>query len=415
MHYDFIIVNQPVNNRGDEAAHKALLRSLLCTLPSIKILILFVNQNQDSVNQFDVRDSRVSYVNIQSLRGLQKIILFSIKYRCLCLSKIHPTAKKILGFLNHSNIVLCAPGGICMGGFQNWWHVALLSLAKALNKPIAYYGRSIGPFPTKTPQNKEFKKISLELLHYFSFLSLRDKKSMDLADSLNIKYESTVDSAFLESPKIDVPKSISDSLDERPYIVFVPNLLIWHFAYKDKVSIDEVLKFYKEMLYCIVAKYPEHNIVMLPQTFNFGYYCGDDINFFRDLKTYAQYPKIIIIPDIYSSDIQQTIISKADCLVGARYHSVVFAINQAIPFVALSYEHKICGLLEALHKTDCMVDITKAFDSEENMQKTIEQFCRALNVVNVDVNAQITAKKMARACFDKFVLFCTNCLTIDER
>ena len=214
---------------------------------------------------------------------------------------------------------------------------------------------------------------------------------------------------------LDVPKSISDSLDERPYIVFVPNLLIWHFAYKDKVSIDEVLKFYKEMLYCIVAKYPEHNIVMLPQTFNFGYYCGDDINFFRDLKTYAQYPKIIIIPDIYSSDIQQTIISKADCLVGARYHSVVFAINQAIPFVALSYEHKICGLLEALHKTDCMVDITKAFDSEENMQKTIEQFCRALNVVNVDVNAQITAKKMARACFDKFVLFCTNCLTIDER
>ncbi len=408
MHYDFIIVNQPVNNRGDEAAHKALLRSLLCTLPSIKILILFVNQNQDSVNQFDVRDSRVSYVNIQSLRGLQKIILFSIKYRCLCLSKIHPTAKKILGFLNHSNIVLCAPGGICMGGFQNWWHVALLSLAKALNKPIAYYGRSIGPFPTKTPQNKEFKKISLELLHYFSFLSLRDKKSMDLADSLNIKYESTVDSAFLESPKIDVPKSISDSLDERPYIVFVPNLLIWHYAYKGKVSLNEVLEFYEKILKIVVAKYPEHNIVMLPQTFNYGTYEGDDINFFRDLKKYTQNEKLIIIPDTYSSDIQQTIISKADCMIGARYHSVVFAINQAIPFVALSYEHKITGLLETLNKTDSMVDITSAFDSDESTQDVLVQLKKTLDIAHRDIDAQHKAKKIARDCFDKFLKFCSE-------
>lgn len=403
MRYDFIMVNQPINNRGDEAAHKALLRSLLCALPNVKILVLFVGVNQDSVNQFNVRDSRVSYANIHSLRGFQRITLLGIKYKCLFLSKIHPTVNKIVGFYKQSNIVLCAPGGICMGGFQNWWHVALLCLAKASKRPIAYYGRSIGPFPILTPQNRAFKKLSLELLRYFSFLSLRDKKSMDLADSLDVKYEPTVDSAFLETPKVDIPKSVVNIMGAKPYIVFVPNLLIWHFAYKNKVSLDDVLKFYKQILDCIAVKYPVHNIVMLPQTFNYGSYNGDDINFFRDLKQYSQCGKLIIIPDIYSSDIQQTIISKADCMIGARYHSVVFAINQAIPFVALCYEHKISGLLESLNKTDSMVDITSTFDSEENLQKTIEQFANALSIARKDENAQKKAKEMAKKCFDKFV------------
>lgn len=408
MHYDFLIVNQPLNNRGDESAHKALIRSILQYLPNASILVLFIEQNQDSINQFNIHDSRVTYINIQSVSGWRRILLFGIKYKILFLSKIHPTVRKLASLYTHSNIVLCAPGGICMGGFQNWWHISLLSLAKSMKKPIAYYGRSIGPFPTSTPQNREFKRISLELLRYFPFLSLRDNKSMKLANSLNVKYEQTVDSAFLETPNVDVPQSILKLIDGKPYLVFVPNLLIWHFAYKNKIVLDDVLKFYKDILDRIILKYPEHNIVMLPQTFNYGSYRGDDINFFRDLKKYTQNEKLIIISDTYSSDIQQTIISKADCMIGARYHSVVFAINQAIPFVALSYEHKISGLLETLNKQDSMVDMTAAFDSEENMQNVLDQFGKTLNMVHKDINAQQKAKRIARDCFDKFLKFCSK-------
>lgn len=49
-----------------------------------------------------------------------------------------------------SDVVLCAPGGICMGGFQNWWHLFMLQLAKYIGKPLVYYGRSFGPFPVVT-------------------------------------------------------------------------------------------------------------------------------------------------------------------------------------------------------------------------------------------------------------------------
>jgi len=401
--FNILVVNQPINNRGDEAAHKALIRLLVQSVPNVKINVLFLDRKQDSVNQFDVNSENVSYLNIRTLKGWKKIFDIGMKLHILSLAQLYPTIKTILNLYKHAHLVLCAPGGICMGGFQNWGHIFMLSVAKYLRKPIAYYGRSIGPFPAITHQNRLFREKSLELLNYFSFISLRDEKSMKLADELHVKYVPTVDSAFLESPHVDIPSDIENALALSPYVVFVPNLLIWHFAYKDKAKIEDVLNFYKKILACIVARYTNHNVVMLPQTFNYGTYEGDDINFFKDLKRYTQYEKLIIIPDTYSSDIQQTIISQADCMIGARYHSIVFALNQAIPFVALSYEHKIQGLLEILNKTESMVDITETFDSDEKMQTTIAQFAQALKIAHKDENSQKKAKNIAKVCFENFV------------
>ncbi len=401
-----LIIDQPINNRGDESAHKALIRSILHSMPDSVINVLFIHENQNGINQYDVHDSRVSYININADSKCFPILdrfLYKISPFFPVSLKFHSIGKKIIPIYKASDIILCAPGGMNMGGFQSWRHLTLLLLAKYLKKTVLYYGRSIGPFPTKTIRNKLFKKKSLELLHYFSFLSLRDKKSMEFADSLNVEYEPSLDSAFLESPKVEIPQKVSDLIGKDPYVVFVPNKLIWHYAYRGKVSLEGILSFYKKTLDIIVSKYSNHNVVMLPQTFNFDDTSKGDINFFRDLKHYTQCQKMIIVSDSYNSDLQQTIISKADCVIGARYHSVVFAINQAVPFVALSYEHKIWGLLEMLQITDSMVDITKAFDSEENVQKVLEQFTKALSVAKKNVDAQKQAKELAQECFEKFI------------
>ena len=56
---------------------------------------------------------------------------------------------------------------------------------------------------------------------------------------------------------------------------------------------------------------------------------------------------------------QQFIIKDADFVVGARYHSIVFAIKCRTPFFALSYEHKIVGMLELLQLSDFCTDISR--------------------------------------------------------
>ena len=50
---NILIVNQPLNNRGDESAHKGLVRRLSKQYPKGEINVLFVSANQDSVNQFN--------------------------------------------------------------------------------------------------------------------------------------------------------------------------------------------------------------------------------------------------------------------------------------------------------------------------------------------------------------------------
>ena len=142
---------------------------------------------------------------------------------------------------------------------------------------------------------------------------------------------------------------------------------------------------------------------MLPQTFNYGNYEGDDIHLFNEIKAMKKDYPITVISDQYSSDIQQTIIQGASCLVGARYHSVVFAINNNVPFVALSYEHKISGLLETLGKTECMLDITFALDSEKKTNEFLVLFKEKLNNIKSDSKVQALAKAISNKCFSYFV------------
>ena len=145
---------------------------------------------------------------------------------------------------------------------------------------------------------------------------------------------------------------------------------------------------------------------MLPQTFDYHNYEWDDINMFRDIAKNRSDNRIIVIQDCYSSDIQQTIIKDCKLLVGARYHSVVFSINQAVPFVALSYEHKIKGLLETLGKQDCMVDISSVFESEENIRESLYRFSIIVKEVKADIKCRDFAKAKSQACLERFV----NCL-----
>jgi colanic acid/amylovoran biosynthesis protein len=393
-----LIVNQPLNNRGDESAHKALVRTLVREFPTAEVSVLWVNANPNSIMQFSINDNRVSYINIKGRKGISGFTKIALKTGHFWMLYLHPTTYKLIHIYKVYDWVITAPGGICMGGFQNWNHLLMLQIARMTKKKMIYYGRSFGPFPEETSDNRRFKQLSMDMLNYFSFFSIRDYKSELLAQKMGVSYIPTVDTAFLDSPKVEIPNELKE-YTAAPYVVFVPNLLIWHYAFKDKLSKVDVINFYKSIIRIIEEKYACNRIIMLPQTFNYGTYNGDDIHFFYELKDSVGDCNISVIPDTYSSDIQQAIISGANCVIGARYHSVVFALNNAVPFVALSYEHKISGLVESLDKKSCMVDISNL--SPQNFDEKIREFEKALGEAYADVKAQKVAKQIANNCFDK--------------
>lgn len=397
-----VIINQPLNNRGDESAHKALVRYLSSRLSDAMIQIPYPANREIEMRPFMVKADNIEYISIPFFKGIIYLQHPLIKYNLLFLAKLHPALRKYCKLFRNSDWVVCAPGGICLGGFQNWGHLFFLLLAKYCNSKIAYYGRSIGPFPTITKKNREFKHYAVDFLSHVEYLSIRDEKSEEMADALGLKYYSTIDTAFLDYPETDIPKEITKEIGNSSYMVFVPNVLIWHYNYRGRVEKKDILDFYIQLVACIKKNYSDLKIVMLPQTYNPSNGDGD-VEFFKELKNEIGDSNIIIVNEKYSSDIQQCIIRESRFVVGARYHSVVFAINNNVPFIALSYEHKISGLLKRLGKEDRMIDIVNAFDNNVNKAKALTVFNNLLHNLVPDKKAQTEAKQIAKTCVDKLV------------
>jgi colanic acid/amylovoran biosynthesis protein len=369
---NIVIINQPLSNRGDESAHRSLLRALDKEFPDSEITVLSLNEKKEDIQDFTVKSPHIVYQNIVGLKkGITFLQRWLLRLNMISLSQLYPPLYKYAGYIKKADIVICAPGGICMGLFQNWGHIFNLALAKHYNKKLVYYSRSFGTFPEESQWNRVFKRVSYKLLNSFDFLSIRDKKTMKLADELKLSYIPSIDTAFLDTPNVDIPVEILDIISNEKFVVFVPNSLTWHAAYKKREQKD-IDSFFIEVFKILLEK--DIKILMLPQLSQYVGYSIPDYDYFLKLKTLLNNnDNIFVIKDTYSSDVQQKIIEKAEFVIGARYHSVVFAINNCTPFVSLSYEHKMTGLLELLDLQNREINISNLgksdFDSELSLQK----------------------------------------------
>lgn len=396
------ILNQPLGNRGDEAAHKALMRSLLKALPQHTFSVIFLNVQSEQIDTFKVQG--VEYINvIGPSKGVVESILASYALGCSKIALIHPLLHRFRREISSYDAVICAPGGICMGGFFNWRHIWELDMALSCGKQVYYWGRSIGPFYEDTYLRRLFKKNSSRLLTRFVYVSLRDRVSCQIASELKITPDEIVDSAFLETPKASIPKDIKGKIGD-DYVVFVPNSLTWHYRYKD-IPQEKVDRFNLKIISLLAERFPESHIVMLPQTYkskinDYGYFCH--------LRNKSSSPeKLIVIDENRNSDVQQGIIRGAKLVIGERYHSVVFAINNEVPYVSLSYEHKMTGLLKTLGQTHQMIMIDDIFENARGQEIAIQNIVRLLQEP-LERPSCTTAKQIVQNGFK------TMCLKLSE-
>lgn len=393
-----LIINQPVGNRGDESAHRAFVRQLVKDCPNDTITVAFFGEVKESFQPIQVEAPNLRYEFIPFERGKIRLARFAISHQCVnLLVNILPAYKKLDRLIKRADKVICAPGGICLGKFMNWDHLIWLKRAQYYKKCMAYYSRSFGPFETGDHYKELFNRESLSVLKYMDFLSIRDKKTMDLADTLGLKYTPSIDTAFLENPVADL-SSLKNVLTDN-YIVLVPNSLIWQPAFS-KANANDINAFYCAVIDLINMKFNNCKIIMMPQLFGQGAK-NDDI-YFQRIKELSKANNIEVLPDTYSSDIQQNIIKGSKLVIGARYHSIVFAINNERPFVSLSYEHKMFGLLSILGLDDRQVDITQ-IGTQQFSKDIALQSIESIIDRNVEMSLfHQNAHKTALNCYNMF-------------
>lgn len=397
-----LLINQPTENRGDESAHRSLIVSLIAAYPKAHISCVFVGEKTKSVRQMQVKSRAVKYICIPLNRGSSRIpdLAFNLYLRRL-VAFIHPAYRRLKRLIGSADYIINAPGGICMGRFQSWRHIFYLMIARDLRKPIAYYSRSFGPFSEATRKDRLFKRYSQLLLNYFDFISIRDLKTMNIADQMGMRYIKSIDTAFLNVPNVKIPFEVSATIDSKAFVVFVPNTLIWHIDYRT-ADASRIKSFYLKMIDILFVKYPDIKVVMLPQLFNIG--DNGDLHYFEYLRRQSPHKdNIVVLPEIYGSDIQQAIIAKSKLVVGARYHSIVFAINNRVPFIALSYEHKILGLLGLLKMQPRALKLGSFCNLEFDEKETLVQFEELLNCQFYIGTATQQANVLASECFQKLV------------
>ena len=418
----FLLINQPMFNRGDEAAHKALVYALLQRFPDCSIEVLFTGRPQEAVDECRVDDPRLTYTNLPVTERYLNTYLRRLVWNMRILWFLNPVARKIARRCRRADWIISSPGDKSLGARYDWDHLFFVSIAEFAGRHVAYYGRSIGPFTDDSTEHRRFNFLSKRALRRADFLSLRDPESCRIADAEGLQYVRTLDTAFLYTPMVQLPQEVVTAIGDK-YIVLVPNYLIPSAKdFKGHSTPSQVKLFFTELARRILEQFPSHRIVMLPQLFCGQDYASRDEYFFADIAADVADERVVVLPDTLSSEFHQAIIAGAGCVVGARYHSIVFAINNNVPFVTLNYENRILGMLEALGKQDRVVDITLALEpprgrkpqAEARMggseagaltfeaEVAIARILDRMQRLAPDAEARHMAKADTAACFDRF-------------
>lgn len=346
-----VIINQACGNRGDEAAHKAFVKALLLD-GRFEVTTVTIGVADGALSCMKV--SGAGYVNLLPGKLYYKLTAGALKKHLGFLWVLSGTARSLAIEMKFADAVICAPGGMDLGGFRSWHHLFLMRLALRFAPKVAYFGRSIGPF-----KDDRFAALSADTLRRCSFVSLRDARSWAIGDSLGLNWRRMLDVVFADA--IATPKN------DATYCVVVPNSLRWHPSFRSGTA--DVESFFVDILRGIAARFPGMKIVLLPQLFGEPDVNQGDVEFFHQLAD-ASGLRIIgsdslsigkacgdgshatggvcVLPDTLDSDAQQSIVAGASFVVGARYHSIVFAASAGVPFLSLTYEDKMKGLVEML-------------------------------------------------------------------
>lgn len=396
---NLLIINQHTCNHGDEAAGKAFLRQIFNNAKDIDVGILY-NTKASHETGFIKVDQEVKHHEYNALNLIDKILIrltflipFSLVKYFLLFGKV---TKSEFSLIQSYEKIVNAPGGVNIGPYKDWRYLWRLYVALKLQKNTAIYSISFGPLP----KNIIFSYFSKKVLRNVEFLSLRDSKSQSYARNLGIEHVPSIDTAFLNNHPREVSHSPVSKLLTNDYAIVVPNELYrWHVNYMNtpKSEFDDL---YREVIEYFIGQ--DIDVVLLPQMFG----TENDSDYFKYLKSTlrGEIDRVTVVPDEYSSDVQQEIVSRATFLVGARYHTIIFSIINGRPFFSLAYEHKMTNTLELLDLLDCNIAIDSLLsDKNRELLSALDRAYKSkISIERKVKGANGLAQKIALKVFDQF-------------
>lgn len=333
-----LIIHAHWNNRGDEAAVRALVDELLKVDSIIDLQLVSTD-----VNQFPYKENVTLIPLYPRFRQIPEFLLACLSKGKLVLSR---EGKAYFKSLRECELVLHAPGGPSLGDTYSiseiLYILRYLSVIR-LKKRFIICAPSMGPFKRKI-RNIFRKKI----LSSAEQIILRENISKSYLDELwpQNKAIVTLDAAFQNNIDIRYNENLlrqyedlDDFLNTNKKVIGVTITdLLWHPKLSNPTMANNISRAFSEIISKLVSD--NYRILFIPQLFG-------EANDYNLMKNFEQ-KDCFTLSDQYDCNFQQFIISKMYALIGMRYHSNIFSAKMGIPFISISYEQKMIGFMRAI-------------------------------------------------------------------
>lgn len=373
-----VIINQHSCNRGDEAAGRAVIDSLLKAFPdcTIDVLYRFIGEyppiwyNTDRVHHYT--ELKYKYDKSKIVQYYFEIV-WNFFIGILRLKKGFIGASgKIYEKIANADIIVNAPTGPNIGDiYKDKLYMLNLIFSVLTGKKTFMYGSSVGPF--NIPWVKKWSKFLFERMNY---ICVREDVSLDYLKSLALKNKnitSSLDAAIQREiatdNAVELYKNAGFTLNKKN-IGITPLAYLW---YPKEMKNEETQEKVENNLVKVIdeiTKNNDTNVFFFPQLFH----CDGDLDIHKNdmpiinsIISKVNKPEFCkIIPNEYDSDMQQSMISKLDYFIGMRYHSIIFSVKMGIPVIGICYEHKANGFLEKACLPELIVNLSD-FISDYNV------------------------------------------------
>jgi polysaccharide pyruvyl transferase WcaK-like protein len=354
------IINQHGENRGDEAAMRAMIRGLDAALGG-EVEFDVAVQFRDRSLQIPFEQHVRLHHMVMPVHEIARLAAYAVgrAFGFELRGLLAASSRDIVTAIAGADLVVSAPGGPYFGDIYSAHeplHWLYVWLARLHRRPLFLYAPSVGPFG-KALHNTFRRRV----FRMFDGICVREARSLAHLQGLLGKdavIHLTADAAIQD---VIAPYERAEYFSgERATLAGKFVVAVTGMQYRYPGDPDPALqraRFTEVFSACLahLAACRDCHVIFLPQL------CGKahDDTLYHELlgKRLPPGTSWEVVPADFDSDQHRRVFGMADLCLASRYHPQIFATTSGVPGVFMCYEHKQFAYLEAAGMQEFSFDI----------------------------------------------------------
>ncbi len=379
---NILITGGGMGNKGAQSMTFICVSELKKRYPNDRLVLLTLASNNDKYN-FDIQ--KISYPALKS-------VINPVNPIKLLFKRIKKDEIKKIESLYQNARMLIDISGYALG--SNWadatvdYYLSCFECAKKYQVPVYVMPQSFGPFLYK--KDSLIMKRIQSTMSYPAVIYARESEGFELMTSLfklkNIRKSCDM---VLRCASADPTVILKDKME-----VCIPSILpnscavipnIRNFDNKDP---NVVLNYYKVVV---------NKLLEIGKNVYIMHHSKEDASICEKIKKcFGDSDEVIILKEDFDCFEYEKIVAKFDYIIASRYHSLIHALKNGIPCIALGWATKYAELLNLVGQKDCVLDVRDNIDdtdinsvidvvdcSLEDRKRLIGEAIRNLQIVNL--------------------------------